>query len=162
MRGRNYRLFVIFLFSIFNGTKLWLFAVFHLAFAFFWPNEKSPHCFWAKLSTHTKSIRSETESNKKVHFYFNLFIVFIFAEFFLCTNQINKSDSGFSESRNGNRKQKPHNWNREHGLILTRLVDAAIATIRRDDNHCDCAVCTMEIEIYVQHEIEVLHEKFQQ
>ena len=32
--------------------------------------------------TYTKSIRSETESNKKVHFYFNLFIVFIFAEFF--------------------------------------------------------------------------------
>lgn len=57
-----------------------------------------------------------------------------------------------------------HNWNCEHGLILTRLVDAiaAIGTISRDDKHFDCAVCTMEIEIYVQHEIEVLHENFQQ
>lgn len=33
--------------------------------------------------------------------------------------------------------------------------------IRRDDYDVDCGcVCTMEIEIYVQHEIEVLHETF--
>lgn len=36
-----------------------------------------------------------------------------------------------------------------HRLILTRLADATTV-----------ATCSMEIKIYVQHEIEVLHETF--
>lgn len=124
-------------------------------------------------SAHTQSPSGAKESErdkaiKKVHFYFNWFIVFIFifAEFFFIRESNEQIGLWLFRIPQWKSKTKRHTIGIANKALSTRLVDAvavaAIATIRQDDNHGDCAACTMEIEIYVQHEIEVLHENFQQ